>query len=193
MTSQRFRSLDVSKGVTNLVVSIRHPHQATAPDDAHAAVSELYDRQWRGLVRLAVLVIDDRQTAEDIVQEAFAQLYRRWPLKDSDKALGYLRTIVLNASRSTLRRRKVARLYTPPHQAPQDSAENAAVLGEQRLEVQRALQTLPTRPREVLVLRYYLDLPFDEIAQILGISASTARSTASRGLTALTKQLKEAR
>ncbi|WP_343984170.1 SigE family RNA polymerase sigma factor [Kribbella koreensis] len=179
--------------MTNLVVSIRHPHQATAPDDAHAAVSELYDRHWRGLVRLAVLVIDDRQTAEDIVQEAFAQLYRRWPLKDSDKALGYLRTIVLNASRSTLRRRKVARLYTPPHQAPQDSAENAAVLGEQRLEVQRALQTLPTRPREVLVLRYYLDLPFDEIAQILGISASTARSTASRGLTALTKQLKEAR
>jgi RNA polymerase sigma factor (sigma-70 family) len=52
---------------------------------------------------------------------------------------------------------------------------------------------LATRPREVLVLRYYLDLPFDEIAEILGISASTARATASRGLTALTKKLEELR
>jgi RNA polymerase sigma-70 factor (sigma-E family) len=191
--SQRFGSGRVSKGVTNLVVSMGHPHQATAPDDAHTAVSELYGQHWRGLVRLAVLVIDDRQTAEDIVQEAFAQLYRRWPLEDSAKALAYLRTIVLNAGRSTLRRRKVARLYIPPHQPPADSAEDTAVLGEQRLEVQRALQSLPTRAREVLVLRYYLDLPFDEIAQILGISASTARGTATRGLTALTKKLKDAR
>ncbi|MEV6415388.1 SigE family RNA polymerase sigma factor [Kribbella sp. NPDC051718] len=179
--------------MTNLVVSTSHPHQAPGPDGAHAAVSELYGLHWRGLVRLAVLVIDDRQTAEDIVQEAFAQLYRRWPLKESDKALAYLRTIVLNGGRSTLRRRKVARLYSPPHQAPEESAENTALLGEQRLEVQRALQSLPTRAREVLVLRYYLDLPFDEIAQTLGISASTARSTASRALTALTKKLKEAR
>jgi RNA polymerase sigma-70 factor (sigma-E family) len=175
------------------VVSIGHPHQATAADDARTAVSALYGQHWRGLLRLAVLVIDDRQTAEDIVQEAFAQLYRRWPLQDSDKALAYLRTIVLNAGRSTLRRRRVARLYTPPHEPPQDSAESTAVLGEERLEVQRALQSLPTRPREVLVLRYYLELPFEEIAQILGISASTARATASRGLTALTKKLKEVR
>lgn len=156
-------------------------------------MSELYDQHWRGLVRLAVLVIDDRQTAEDIVQEAFSQLYRRWPLEDSGKALVYLRTTVLNAGRSSLRRRKVSRLYTPPYQAPHDSAESTAVLNEERLEVQRALQSLPTRQREVLVLRYYLDLPYDEIAQILGISASTARATASRGLTALTEKLKEVR
>ncbi|MEU4197946.1 sigma-70 family RNA polymerase sigma factor [Kribbella sp. NPDC026611] len=180
--------------MTNPVVSIeQHPHQVAAGGEARDAVTALYGREWRGLVRLAVLVIDDRQTAEDIVQEAFAQLYRRWPLKDSDKALGYLRSTVLNASRSALRRRRVARLYTPPHQAPQDSAESTAVLGEQRQEVRRALQGLSTRPREVLVLRYYLDLPFEEIAEILGISASTARSTASRGLTALTKKLEELR
>jgi RNA polymerase sigma-70 factor (sigma-E family) len=191
---QRFGGMRVSEVVTNLVVSIeQHPHQAAAGDEAREAVSALYGREWRGLVRLAVLVIDDRQTAEDIVQEAFAQLYRRWPLRDSDKALGYLRSAVLNASRSALRRRRVARLYIPPPQAPQVSAESTAVLGEERLQVRRALQELATRPREVLVLRYYLDLPFDEIAEILGISASTARATASRGLTALTKKLEELR
>lgn len=175
------------------MVSIRHPHRALASDDARIAVSELYRQQWRGLVRLAVLVTDDRQTAEDVVQEAFAQLYRRWPLQDSGKALAYLRTTVLNGSRSVLRRRRVARLYTPPHEAPNDFAESTAVLGEERLQVQRALQALPIRTREVLVLRYYLDLPFDEIAQLLGIGASTARATASRGLTTLTDKLKDVR
>jgi RNA polymerase sigma-70 factor (sigma-E family) len=183
----------VSKGVTNPIVGTRGPHQALAHDDAPTAITELYRRQWHGLVRLAVLVIDDRQTAEDVVQEAFMQLYRRWPLKDDAKAMPYLRKAVINSSRSVLRRRRVARLYTPPHEAPSDSAESTAILGEERLQVQRALQALPARTREVLVLRYYLDLPFDEIAQTLGISASHARATASRGLTALTSKLKEAR
>jgi RNA polymerase sigma factor (sigma-70 family) len=67
------------------------------------------------------------------------------------------------------------------------------VLDEERREVQRALRKLPTRTREVLVLRYYLDLPHAEIAQTLGISESTARATASRGLAILTEHLKDAR
>jgi RNA polymerase sigma-70 factor (sigma-E family) len=175
------------------MVSISGPHRALAQDDARTAVSELYQQHWVGLVRLAVLVMDDRQAAEDVVQEAFADLYRHWPLRDSDKALGYLRTAVLNRSRSVLRCRKVARLYTPPHEAPNVSAESSAVLGEDRLQVRRALRALPTRTRAVLVLRYYLDLPFAEIAETLGISESTARSTASRGLAVLTQKLKEVR
>jgi RNA polymerase sigma-70 factor (sigma-E family) len=175
------------------MVSISDPYRALARDDARTAVSELYQQHWAGLVRLAVLVMDDRQAAEDVVQEAFADLYRHWPLRDSGKALGYLRTAVLNRSRSVLRRRKVARLYTPPHEAPNASAESSAVLGEDRLQVRRALRALPTRTRAVLVLRYYLDLPFAEIAETLGISESTARSTASRGLAVLTQKLEEVR
>ncbi|MEJ1110706.1 MULTISPECIES: SigE family RNA polymerase sigma factor [unclassified Kribbella] len=175
------------------MVSISDPHEALAHDDARAAVSELYQQHWVGLIRLAVLVMDDRQAAEDVVQEAFADLYRHWPLRESDKALGYLRTAVLNRSRSVLRRRKVARLYIPPQEEPQDSAESSAVLGEDRLQVRRALRALPTRTRAVLVLRYYLDLPYAEIAETLGISESTARSTSSRGIAVLTQKLKEVR
>jgi RNA polymerase sigma-70 factor (sigma-E family) len=163
------------------------------PAPAQAAVSELYQQHWAGLLRLAVLMVDDRQAAEDVVQEAFAELYRRWPLRESDAALGYLRTAVVNRSRSVLRRRKVARLYIPPHQAPNASAETAAVLSEERSQVQQALQGLPPRTREVLVLRYYLDLAFAEIAQILGISESSARATSSRGLAVLTERLEELR
>lgn len=156
-------------------------------------MSALYQQHWAGLVRLAVLMVDERHAAEDVVQEAFAELYRRWPLRGPDAALAYLRTAVVNRSRSVLRRRKVARLYIPPHQAPNASAESAVVLGEERLQVQQALQALPRRTREVLVLRYYLDLPFAEIAQILGIGESSARATSSRGLAVLTERLKELR
>jgi RNA polymerase sigma-70 factor (sigma-E family) len=162
-------------------------------EDAHTAVSGLYQQHWVGLVRLAVLMVDDRQAAEDVVQEAFAALYRHWPLRETDAALGYLRTTVLNGARSVLRRRKVARLYIPPHQAPNSSAESDAVLSEERAQVQHALQGLPRRTREVLVLRFYLDLPFAEIAQILGIGESSARSASSRGLAVLTDRLKELR
>ncbi|GAB2662567.1 SigE family RNA polymerase sigma factor [Kribbella swartbergensis] len=176
------------------MVSTSDPYWAAlAQDDARSAVSELYQRHWAGLVRLAVLVMDDRQAAEDVVQEAFADLYRHWPLRDSGKALGYLRTAVVNRSRSVLRRRKVARLYTPHHEAPDDSAETSAVLGEDRSQVRQALRALPTRTRAVLVLRYYFDLPFAEIAEILGIGESTARSTSSRGIAVLTDRLKELR
>jgi RNA polymerase sigma-70 factor (sigma-E family) len=176
------------------MVSIGPPaHAVPVPDDAPAAVTRLYRQHWVGLVRLAVLMVDDRQSAEDLVQEAFAELYRRWPLNDADKAVGYLRTTVLNRGRSTLRRRRVARLYTPPLDRPGASAESEVVLSEERQEVQRALSKLPRRTREVLVLRYYLDLPHAEIAQTLGISESTARSTASRGLALLTQHLKDGR
>jgi RNA polymerase sigma-70 factor (sigma-E family) len=163
------------------------------PAPAQAVVSALYQQHWAGLVRLAVLMVDDRPAAEDVVQEAFAELYRRWPLRGPDAALAYLRTAVVNRSRSVLRRRKVARLYIPPHQAPNASAESDAVLSEERTQVQQALQGLPRRMREVLVLRYYLDLPFAEIAQILGISESSARATSSRGLAVLTERLEELR
>jgi RNA polymerase sigma-70 factor (sigma-E family) len=184
---QRFTPRGVLRGVTNRIATL-------APsEDPPAAISELYRHHWAGLVRLAVLVVDDAESAEDVVQEVFTELYRKWPLDDSDRVLGYLRTAVLNRSRSVLRRRRVARLYIPPSTRSGDSAESAAEVGESRREVQRALQALPIRSREVLVLRYYLDLPYAEIGQTLGISESTARSTASRALAALTKTLKESR
>jgi RNA polymerase sigma-70 factor (sigma-E family) len=175
------------------MVSIRDPLRSLARDETRDAVSELYRRHWVGLVRLAVLMVDDRPAAEDAVQETFADLYRHWPLRDNDKALGWLRTTLVNRCRSVLRRRRTARLYTPPHEEPNASAESSAMLGEDRLQVRQALQALPRRTREVLVLRYYLDLPFAEIAETLGISQSSARSTSSRGLAILTEKLKELR
>jgi RNA polymerase sigma-70 factor (sigma-E family) len=173
-------------------------------DDIHAAVgtvltgpatpteveppgfAELYQAHRLGMVRLAVLLVDDQGTAEDVVQDAFMALHRRWDgLQDVNAALGYLRTCVVNTARSVLRRRRTARLYVPPWDPHQPSAEGAVLLAEEHAEVLAALRRLPRRQREVLVLRYWSDLSEAQIADTLGISVGTVKSSASRGLAAL--------
>jgi RNA polymerase sigma-70 factor (sigma-E family) len=139
-------------------------------------------------VRLAILLVDDPATAEDVVQEAFTGLHRHWSrLRDENAALGYLRTAVVNGSRSVLRRRRTAREYTPPHTADARSAESLAMLSAEHQAVVSALGQLPRRQREVLVLRYYGGLSEAEIAEATGISRGTVKSTASRGLDAISK------
>jgi RNA polymerase sigma-70 factor (sigma-E family) len=167
----------------------------TGPDGggAEAAVTALYEAHALGLVRLAYVMLGDRAGAEDVVQEAFGGLYRRWDqLADKGRALQYVRSSVLNGCRSALRRPRHADVDGVPQPAAA-SAEAAALTGEERREVMRALRRLPDRQREVLVLRFYLDEPEAEIARAMGISQSTVRSTAHRALVKLGHLLGETR
>ncbi|MCU1651224.1 MAG: polymerase subunit sigma-24, partial [Pseudonocardia sp.] len=102
----------------------------TAPtDDRPKTLADLYAEHRMRLVRLAILLVDEQGTAEDVVQEAFTGLHRHWSeLRDERAALGYLRTAVVNGSRSVLRRRRTAREYVPPHQVNARSAESLAML-----------------------------------------------------------------
>lgn len=126
------------------------------------------------------------------MQEAFIGLYRGLPrLRDRDKVLEYLRAAVINGSRSALRARRRAATRRMHHEPPAWSAESAAIAGEDRREVLAAVAGLPRRAREVLALRYYLDMPDDGIARVLGISRGTVRSTASRALGNLARNLGE--
>ncbi|MFF4318159.1 RNA polymerase sigma factor [Streptomyces sp. NPDC001568] len=154
-------------------------------------ISELYHAHRLGMVRLAVLLVDDPATAEDVVQDAFTALYRRYgeQITEVDNALGYLRTSVVNTSRSVLRRRRTARAWVPPVTADMPSAEASVVLGEAHREVLAALRELSPRRRQVLVLRYWADLSEAEIAATLGISRGSVKSNASRGLDALERIL----
>lgn len=158
-----------------------------APEQSQAlTLEDLYRTHRMRLIRLALLLVDEPATAEDVVQEAFTGLHRHWGnLRDSAAAIGYLRTAVVNGSRSVLRRRKTARDYTPPHVANARSAESLAMLTAEHQSVVRALSQLPPRQREVLVLRYYGNLTEAEIADAAGISKGTVKSTASRALEAL--------
>ncbi len=160
------------------------------PPDAVA----LYAAHRLGLTRLALLLVDDLASAEDVVQDAFAGFLRRsGRLDDPDRALGYLRTAVVNNARSALRRRRTARAYVPPREVPVEDPAGRAVLAEEHREVVAALRLLPERQREVLVLRYWSDLSEAQIADAMGVSRGTVKSTASRALAALEKQMEGVR
>lgn len=155
-------------------------------------VTALYRAHGLALVRVALLLVGDRPTAEDVVQDAFFGLHRALPrLRDTDKAQSYLRTAVVNGARSVLRARQRSARRRLQHEPPVWSAESAAIAGEDRREVLAAVARLPRRPREVLALRYYLDLPDREIAAVLGVSRGTVSSTASRALAVLARELRE--
>jgi RNA polymerase sigma-70 factor (sigma-E family) len=155
-------------------------------------VDEMFRVHAVSLVRVAVLLLGDQPSAEDVVQDAFLRLYRGLPgLRDRDKALPYLRASVINGARSVLRARRRALLRRSPHEPAVWSAESAVIDGEERQAVLLAVARLPRRSREVLALRYYLDLPDDEIAAALGVSRGTVSSTAARARAALARALKE--
>jgi RNA polymerase sigma-70 factor (sigma-E family) len=163
-------------------------HTAEGP----LTLEDLYRQHRMRLVRLAILLVDEAATAEDVVQEAFTGLHRHWSgLRDEAAALGYLRTAVVNGSRSVLRRRKTARGYVPPHQANARSAESLAMLTTEHHAVVVALGQLPPRQREVLVLRYYGGMSEAEIAAATGVSRGTVKSSASRALDALQRILEQ--
>jgi RNA polymerase sigma-70 factor (sigma-E family) len=168
--------------------------EPTAPPPSAEAVprtlADLYRDHRMRMVRLAVLLVDDPSTAEDVVQEAFTGLHRHWAsLRDEAAAVAYLRTAVVNSSRSVLRRRRTARDYVPPHQVNARSAESLAMLSAEHQAVVDALGILPPRQREVLVLRYYGGMSEAEIADATGISRGTVKSTASRALDAVQRAM----
>ncbi|MBW0008625.1 MAG: SigE family RNA polymerase sigma factor, partial [Pseudonocardiales bacterium] len=170
-TLRHLRVLDAPVDVT-----VDAPLQA--PVDTPLTLEDLYRQHRTRLVRLAILLVDEAATAEDVVQEAFTGLHRHWSgLRDEAAALGYLRTAVVNGSRSVLRRRKTARGYIPPHQANARSAESLAMLTTEHQAVVVALGRLPPRQREVLVLRYYGGMSEAEIAAATGVSRGTVKSS----------------
>ena len=159
---------------------------------ADEALEQLYAAHWRRLVRLSVLLVRDVGTAEEVVQEAFVAVHARWSrLREPDQALAYLRQTVVNRSRSALRHRAVVARHVARRTTSmiEPGADQAALTADRRSTVLDALRALPTRQREVLALRYYLDLSEAEIADTLGISRGAVKSHASRGAAALRSAL----
>jgi RNA polymerase sigma factor (sigma-70 family) len=178
-------------------LSARDARAAADTRDATAIVAALYAEHALGLTRLAQVMLGDRAAAEDAVHDAFCGLCRRWgDLADPRKAPAYLRSSVLNGCRSVLRKqaRGGGQVWALGDEALESAATDADADGpllasEDRRVVLAALRRLPHRQREVLVLRYYLELSDAEIARTLGIGESTVRSTAHRGLAVLERTL----
>lgn len=168
------------------------PSAVTASWSADRAVTELYSAHYRGLVRLASFLVRDVQTAEEVVQDAFVAMADGWHrLRETEKALAYLRQAVVNRARSVLRHRTVVdkNLQKAPPDMP--SAEHGALTLLERSAVVSALRELPERQREAIVLRYYADLSEAEIAATMRISRGAVKSHTARGMAALRAALEQ--
>jgi RNA polymerase sigma-70 factor (sigma-E family) len=185
------RPTDVTETLTATALV---PEVRSAPSvwDADRVVTEIYHGEYKSLVRLAVLLVHDVQTAEEVVQDAFEAMHTAWRrLRDSEKALSYLRQAVVNRSRSVLRHRTVVDKNAPKPAPDEPSAEQAAMTLIERSAVVAALRTLPDRQREAIVLRYYADLSEADIAATMGISKGAVKSHTARAMAALKSILEQ--
>jgi RNA polymerase sigma-70 factor (sigma-E family) len=163
--------------------------------DATVAVEALFRAEYRRLVGLARLLVDDAGQAEEVVQDAFVALHRHWSrLREEDAAPAWLRAAVVNGARGTLRRRATARRHLRVAEpALGGGPDERAELADDHRAVAAALRRLPDRQRACLALRFYGDLTEAEIAATLGISAGSVKTHVHRGMAALSTVLEDLR
>ena len=165
--------------------------EAEAPARAEL-VDVLFRRHYAALLRLAVVMLGDREAAEDAVQDAFVALHRRRRhLRDPAAAEGYLRACVLNRCRSFVRRQITSRAPRPLMlvRDHEPSPEDTTVGRHEVASLVTAMRTLARRQREVLACRYVLELSVAETAQLLAISEGAVKSHTHRGLRALQQRI----
>jgi RNA polymerase sigma-70 factor (sigma-E family) len=162
--------------------------------DADLAIAAMYGTEYRSLVRMSAMLLGDVGSAEEVVQDSFIATRAAWRgLRDLDKGVHYLRRSVLNRSRSVLRHRAVVDKHMPASEPDMPSAEQAAITRLQRAAVIAALRSLPTRQREALALRFYLDLSEEQVAAAMQISQGAVKSHTARGKAALRSLLEPER
>ena len=162
--------------------------------DSDELLTTLYTTHYRELVRLAAFLTGDRDNAEEVVQDAYVKVHGSWRrIREVDKAEAYLRTAVVNLSRSRLRRKQVAQKHQPTPMTDAASAETLAMDHARRDAVLAALRELPQRQREAVVLRYYGDLSEAQTAEAMGCSVGSVKSHTSRAMQSLRPLLEGAR
>jgi len=156
-----------------------------------AQIAEVFRAERGRLLAFAYLLVGDRAGAEDLVQEAFISLQRRWnSLTDPQAAVGFMRVCVINAARSHHRRGFLARRHV--HVADLEGTEGAdaaVLLAEEHREVAAVVRALPRRQQQVIVLRYWAQMSEAQIADVLGVSKGTVKASASRAVAAIGKKL----
>jgi RNA polymerase sigma-70 factor (sigma-E family) len=166
--------------------------RATDGSTGSSKLADLYERSGPGSIRLAYLLTGDPAVAEDIAQDAFVRVVGHLGhLRDASSFDAYLRRTVVNLAKNHFRRRAVERGFLARAIQPEPTP------GPERHSVDRhtvvdALGRLPQRQRAAIVLRYYEDLPADEIALVLRCRPATVRSLVARGVQTLRSELREA-
>jgi len=184
-------SILAAKRVSSVVQEEIQPGaQETAEFATAGQLEELYLRFGPGGLRLAYLLLGDHQAAEDCVQEAFARVIARLGHVRTGQAFdAYLRRTIVNLTKNTWRQRSTERAKAFAAPRPTESVAAADVDVVDRLTMFQVIQALPIRQRTAIVLRFYEDLPEDDIAVVMRCRPGTARSLISRGMAALRSEL----
>jgi RNA polymerase sigma-70 factor (sigma-E family) len=164
--------------------------------DRRGLMEALYQREAVSLVRLARIFTDDRNAAEDLVQEAFIRLFHSaHKIQDEARVAAYLRSIVLNLARDHNRRGLMSLRHQDAlsDRAAPEQPDEEVVRTESQATILDALRALSPRQRDCLVLRFYLELSEGEIASTLDISANSVKTHCRRGLAAMATMLEVTR
>ena len=141
-------------------------------------------RRSRALLRTAYLLTGNIADAEDLVQAALAKTYLAWHRIEDQGALdGYVRRAIVNTHISWWRRRRVEEY--PTDDIPDQAVADHAIASDLQETMRRAVDRLPERMRAAVVLRYYEDMTEAEVAEVLGVSLGTVKSTVSRAVAKL--------
>jgi RNA polymerase sigma-70 factor (sigma-E family) len=161
-------------------MSLGRPRSRRPPEDEFVGY---YNAQARQLRRTAYLLCGDWHLAEDLTQTVFTKLYQSWHRIENRDALdGYARRVLVRAFLDERRRPWQREYPTTPGSASLDTVSQPETVPDERGLLRAALQQIPKRRRAVLVLRFWMDLSIEQTAELLGCSAGTVRSQASRGL-----------
>jgi RNA polymerase sigma-70 factor (ECF subfamily) len=137
---------------------------------------------------VATLILRDGDRAQDAVQEAFVSAWKGLgALRDPDAWEAWLHRLTVRACFAAVRRekrRRLVELHVMPDRGPVGATDTMAATAK-RDQLERELDRLPMDQRVVIVLRFFADLPLDEVAGILGIPIGTAKSRQFRGLAAM--------
>lgn len=192
----------IQTSVVMMVLDLRVPHRvfrsvvdtplagANELADLNTMLGQLFTEEATNLVRLARFFVDDRTAAEDLVQEAFIRLSRSaHRVQDQDKIKPYLRSIVLNLARDHNRRGLMSLRHRPPANPEPPGLDDHVAADDDRRVVVAALRQIAPGQRNVLVLRYYMELSVAETAATLGVSVNTVKTQQQRGLASLAQLL----
>lgn len=192
----------IQTSVAMMVLDLRVPHRvfrsvvdtplagANELADLNTMLGQLFTEEATNLVRLARFFVDDRTAAEDLVQEAFIRLSRSaHRVQDQDKIKPYLRSIVLNLARDHNRRGLMSLRHRPPANPEPPGLDDHVAADDDRRVVVAALRQIAPGQRNVLVLRYYMELSVAETAATLGVSVNTVKTQQQRGLASLAQLL----
>ncbi|MXZ95981.1 MAG: sigma-70 family RNA polymerase sigma factor [Acidimicrobiaceae bacterium] len=155
---------------------------ARAPVNGYDGFEGLFAAKRVPMLRLATLLVGSPAIAEEVVQDAFSAVNERW--ETVERPAAYLKTSVVNGCAGILRRRTIEQRYRAARVEVADSD-----IPEQLIDLRSALDRLSDRQRLAVVLRYFADLPDDQIAEALGVRPATVRSLVHRALAALRKEL----